>query len=92
MNVWYNFRKGNMVINMFYESDIEKAIIELLIDKGYSYIDDTNNWVVERQLSDFINEELLLERLTIINKGVKNKILEEAIRIIKNIDHPSLFG
>lgn len=76
---------------MFYESDIEKAIIELLIDKGYSYIDDTNNWVVERQLSDFINEELLLERLTIINKGVKNKILEEAIRIIKNIDHPSLF-
>ena len=47
---------------MFYESDIEKAIIELLIDKGYSYIDDTNNWVVERQLSDFINEELLLER------------------------------
>lgn len=92
MNVWYNFRKGNMVINMFYESDIEKAIIELLIDKGYSYIDDTNNWVVERQLSDFINEELLLERLTIINKDVKNKILEEAIRIIKNIDHPSLFG
>ena len=77
---------------MFYESDIEKAIIELLIDKGYSYIDDTNNWVVERQLSDFINEELLLERLTIINKDVKNKILEEAIRIIKNIDHPSLFG
>ena len=52
------------------------AIIELLIDKGYSYIDDTNNWVVERQLSDFINEELLLERLTIINKDVKNKILE----------------
>ena len=80
------------MINMFYESDIEKAIIELLIDKGYSYIDDTNNWVVERQLSDFINEELLLERLTIINKDVKNKILEEAIRIIKNIDHPSLFG
>ena len=76
---------------MFYESDIEKAIIELLIDKGYSYIDDTNNWVIERQLSDFINEELLLERLTIINKGVKNKILEEAIRTIKNIDHPSLF-
>ena len=80
------------MIIMFYESDIEKAIIELLIDKGYSYIDDTNNWVVERQLSDFINEELLLERLTIINKDVKNKILEEAIRIIKNIDHPSLFG
>jgi len=80
-----------MVISMFYESDVERTIIELLQDKGYSYIDDTNNWVVERQLSDFINEELLLQQLTIINKGVKNRILEEAIRTIKNIDHPSLF-
>ena len=38
---------------MFYESDIEKAIIELLIDKGYSYIDDTNIkcqvWTVVRE-------------------------------------------
>ncbi len=76
---------------MFYESEVERTIIELLTDKGYSYIDDTNNWVVERQLSDFINEELLLHQLTIINKGVKNRILEEAIRNIKNIDHPSLF-
>lgn len=79
------------MINMFYESDIEKTIIELLIDKGYSYIDDTNNWIVERQLSDFINEELLLERLTIINNGIESKVLEETIRTIKNIDHPSLF-
>lgn len=76
---------------MFYESDVERTIIELLIDKGYSYIDDTNNWGIERQLSDFINDELLLQQLAIINTGVKNKILEEAIRIIKNIDHPSLF-
>lgn len=76
---------------MFYESDVEKTIIELLIDKGYSYIDDTNDWLIERQLSDFINEELLLEQLIIINKGVKNRILEETIRTIKNIDHPSLF-
>jgi type I restriction enzyme R subunit len=49
---------------MFYESDVERTIIELLQDKGYSYIDDANNWVVERQLSDFINEELLLQQLT----------------------------
>ena len=77
--------------SMFYESEVEKTIIELLQDKGYSYIDDKNNWIVERQLSDFINEELLLQQLTIINKGVENRILEEAIRTIKNIDHPSLF-
>lgn len=76
---------------MFYESEVEKTIIELLQDKGYSYIDDTNNWVVERQLSDFINEKLLLQQLIIINRGVKNRILEEAIKTIKNIDYPSLF-
>lgn len=79
------------MINMFYESEVERTIIELLQDKGYSYIDETNNWVIERQLSDFINEELLLQQLTIINKGVKNRILEEVIRTIKNIDHPILF-
>ncbi|MGM9899897.1 MAG: type I restriction endonuclease subunit R [Bacilli bacterium] len=76
---------------MFYESDIEKTIIDLLVDKGYSYLDDNSNWIVERQLSDFINEDTLLQQLVLINKGVKNKILEEAIRTIKNIDHPSLF-
>ena len=81
----------NTVIIMFYESDVERTIIELLKDCGYSYMDDTNNWVVERKLDDFINEQLLLDQLSKINKGVKNRILEEAIRIIKNIDHPSLF-
>lgn len=78
-------------MTMFYESDIEKTIIDLLVDKGYSYLDDNSNWIVERQLSDFINEDTLLQQLVLINKGVKNKILEEAIRTIKNIDHPSLF-
>lgn len=77
--------------SMFYESEVEKTIIELLQDKGYSYIDDKDNWIIERQLSNFINEELLLQQLAIINRGVKNKILEEVIRTIKNIDHPSLF-
>lgn len=78
-------------MTMFYESDIEKTIIDLLVDKGYSYLDDNSNWIIERQLSDFINDDVLLQQLVLINKGVKNKILEEAIRTIKNIDHPSLF-
>ena len=76
---------------MFYESDVEKTIIEQLQDLGYSYMDDSNSWVQDRDLSAFINEEVLLERLILINKGVKVSILEEAIKIIKNIDHPSLF-
>lgn len=76
---------------MFYESDIEKTIIESLIEIGYEYVNDDNEWVQERKLSDFINEQLLLKQLIKINKDVNLKILEEAIKIIENIDHPSLF-
>ena len=76
---------------MFYESDVEKTIIEQLIDLGYSHMDDNNSWVQDRDLASFINYEVLLERLLVINKGVSVSILEEAVKIIKNIDHPSLF-
>ena len=55
---------------MFYESDVEKTIIEQLQVLGYSYMDDSNSWVQDRDLSALINEEVLLERLILINKGV----------------------
>lgn len=76
---------------MFYESDVEKAVIESLISIGYSYIGDNNRWIQERKLSDFINEEVLFEQLKKINKGISGRILEEAIFVIKRNDHPSLF-
>ena len=76
---------------MFYESDVERAIIESLVELGYSYVGDDNEWVQERKLSDFINEQVLMTQLVKINKGVSLKILEEAVKTIKNIDHPSLF-
>ena len=76
---------------MFYESDVERAIIESLAELGYSYVGDDNEWVQERKLSDFINEQVLMTQLVKINKGVSLKILEEAVKTIKNIDHPSLF-
>ena len=75
----------------FCETDVEKTIIELLEGLGYSYIDEDNSWLQERTLSTFINEQVLLEQLMKINKGVKVRILEEAISEIKKIDHPSLF-
>lgn len=31
---------------------------------------DSNSWVQDRDLSALINEEVLLERLILINKGV----------------------
>ncbi len=75
----------------FTESSFEIAIIEQLIELGYDYAIDTDQWSLSRSLDSFINEELLLNRLTAINPGVKTDILEQAIAMLKNIDNPSLF-
>lgn len=75
----------------FTESSLEVAIIEQLTELGYDYSIDTDQWSLSRSLDSFINEELLLDRLTVINPGVKTDILEQAIAMLKNIDNPSLF-
>lgn len=75
----------------FTESSLEVAIIEQLTELGYDYAIDTDQWSLSRSLDSFINEELLLDRLTAINPGVKTDILEKAIAMLKNIDNPSLF-
>lgn len=75
----------------FTESSLEVAIIEQLTELGYDYAIDTDQWSLSRSLDSFINEELLLDRLTAINLGVKTDILEQAIAMLKNIDNPSLF-
>lgn len=75
----------------FTESSLEVAIIEQLTELGYDYAIDTDQWSLSRSLYSFINEELLLDRLTAINPGVKTDILEQTIAMLKNIDNPSLF-
>lgn len=75
----------------FTESSLEVAIIEQLTELGYDYAIDTDQWSLSRSLDSFINEELLLDRLTAINPGIKTDILEQAIAMLKNIDNPSLF-
>lgn len=75
----------------FTESSLEVAIIEQLTELGYDYAIDTDQWSLSRSFDSFINEELLLDRLTAINPGVKTDILEQAIAKLKNIDNPSLF-
>jgi len=74
-----------------YEMTIEETVIDLLQKEGYELIADDDFWVVNRKLSDFINDELLLSQLKKINKNVKEELLIEAIATIKRIDHPSLF-
>ncbi|MBE5740470.1 MAG: type I restriction endonuclease subunit R [Clostridiales bacterium] len=75
----------------FTESSLEYAIIERLQGLGYDYAVETDNWMLNRKLDSFINEELLLERLMVINAGVKVSALEQAINFLKNVDNPSLF-
>ncbi|MBR3617844.1 MAG: type I restriction endonuclease subunit R, partial [Acholeplasmatales bacterium] len=74
-----------------YEMTIEETVIDLLQKEGYELIADDDFWVVNRKLSDFINDELLLSQLKKINKNVKEELLIETIATIKRIDHPSLF-
>lgn len=75
----------------FTESSLEIAIIEHLRELGYNYAVEQDDWFLSRPLNAFINEELLLDRLQVINKEVKISVLEEAINKLKNVDNPSLF-
>lgn len=77
--------------SIFTENDLEKAIIDKLCNLGYIYLNTSDPWTVQRQLSDFINDSLLLEQLQIINPNIQTDILEKAIAMLKNIDNPSLF-
>jgi len=80
-----------MQIN-FCESNLESAIIEKLIGRGFRYGATDKGWGAERKLDSFINEDLLAERLAVINKGVKPALIDEAVKTIKLIDVPSLFA
>ena len=57
----------------------------------YELIDDNDQWLQNRQLDEFINDDLLLNCLSKINNTNDNEILDEAIKRIENIDNPSLF-
>lgn len=73
------------------EMHVEETILSLLEEQGYELLSDNDSWVINRKLSDFINDELLLSQLKKINKNASEEVLLEAINVIKRIDHPSLF-
>ena len=76
---------------MRFESMVEETIISYLERLDYVLVDDDDLWLQNRQLDEFINEELLLDCLSRINKTNDSEILDEVLRKIKNIDNPSLF-
>ena len=84
----YNRNRSDVMI---YESDIEKAIISLLQNKNYDFIDENDNWISNRNLDEFVNTDILLEALKNINGIDDEDILNDAINTIKRLDNPSMF-
>ncbi len=76
---------------MIYESVIEESIIKLLQNKNYAFLDENDNWLIDRKLDEFINKDLLLDSLKCINDINDEEILNEVINIITRLDNPSLF-
>ncbi len=76
---------------MVYESMIEESIIELLQKLNYDLIDENDEWISNRTLDAFVNEELLRESIIKINKTNDENIISAAINTIKRLENPSLF-
>ncbi|MCI6107223.1 MAG: type I restriction endonuclease subunit R [Candidatus Faecimonas sp.] len=76
---------------MVYESEIEEAIIQLLQNKNYEFIDENDSWISDRKLDEFINKDLLLDCLSRINGTNDFEILNEAVNTIMRLENPSLF-
>lgn len=73
-------------MNNYNEHELEMTIIELLKEKGYTYIDSDDYWAENRKLNDFIIEEDLRDSLKRINKGVSRSIFDEIVNKVKYLE------
>lgn len=73
-------------MNNYNEHELEMTIIELLKEKGYTYIDSNDYWIEDRKLDNFIIENDLIESLEKINKGVNRNLFDEIVSKIKYLD------
>ena len=62
-NLPVNSRIG-MDYSLFSEAKATQIMMKL---RGYDFIDETDSWISDRQLDEFINKNLLLDRLERIN-------------------------
>lgn len=70
---------------MFDEETLEKVTIEMLRNLGYECI---NGYEMERtDFSKVLLEEDIVQAIEKINKGIKTEQIQEAIRLIRNLDH-----
>lgn len=73
-------------MNNYNEHELEMTIIELLKEKGYTYIDSDDYWVENRKLNEFIIEDDLRDSLEKINKGVSRPIFDEIVNEVKYLE------
>ena len=64
---------------MYNEHELEMSIIQMFEEKGYTYIENNDEWLVNRNLDDFIIEDDLLETLETINPKVKRILFNEVV-------------
>ena len=68
------------------EHELEMSIIQMFEEKGYTYIQENDDWIVNRKLDDFIIEDDLLEALEMVNPKIKRKIFSEVVTKLKHLD------
>lgn len=73
-------------MNNYNEHELEMTIIELLKEKGYTYIGSNDYWIEDRKLYDFIIEDDLREVLRRINKGVNRNLFDEIVGKVKYLN------
>lgn len=70
---------------MFDEETLEKVTMEMLQNLEYKCI---NGYEMQRtDYSKVLLEEDLVQAIEKINKGIKNEQVQEAVRLIRNLDH-----
>lgn len=74
---------------MYNEHELEMSIIQMFEEKGYTYIENNDEWLVNRNLDDFIIEDDLLETLENVNPKVKRSLFNEVVTKIKHLDELS---
>lgn len=71
---------------MYNEHELEMSIIQIFEEKGYTYIKDNDEWLVNRNLDNFIIEDDLLEALETINPKVRRSLFNDVVTKIKHLD------
>lgn len=73
---------------MFDEETLEKVIMEMLQNLEYKCI---NGYEMQRtDYSKVLLEEDLVQAIEKINKGIKDEQVQEAVRLIRNLDHNNI--